>query len=255
MLAKTTCALKTQVIHLGTLRVDAFEMIMGVPESMIRERHQIDEHGQMRIGMNALIVDSNDRVVLFDPGCATFLSRSLADTYDLVMEQSLEEAIRDAGYDMDQVTDVVFTHLHFDHGSGAFLRVQGGIVKAFPNARYVVSKAQLDHIGSLDSEAQGSFFHKLLRFAGELTWAGDWQAEGIRFFTSHGHTRHMLVPVIETSERTLLYASDLVPMQLQLQPGANSYYDEDKSLLEREKKEILDSLDSATEIIYYHEPV
>jgi len=253
-MTKTPYALRTHVIHLGTLKVDAFEMIMGIPEALIRERYEINDHGYMRIGMHALIVDTGHRVILFDPGCATFLSRSLAETYDLVMEQSLESTIRDAGYGMDQVTDVVFTHLHFDHGSGAFQRVRGGIVKAFPNARYVVSKAQLDHIGSLDREAQGSFFHKLLRFAGELTWAEDWHTDGIRFFTSHGHTRHMLVPVVETGDRTLLYATDLVPMQIHMQPGASSYYDEDKSLLEKERREIPGNLDPGTEIIYYHEP-
>lgn len=229
-------------------------MIMGVPGSVIRESYKIDVEGHMRIGMNGLIVDTGARVVLFDPGCATFLSRSLAETYDLVMDRSLEDALEDAGYAMDQVTDVVFTHLHFDHGSGAFLRVQGGIVKAFPNARYVVNKAQLDHIGSLDKEEQGSFFHKLLRFAGELSWTDNWHAEGIQFFTSHGHTKHMLVPVIGTGEQTLLYATDLVPMQLHMHPGAVSYYDEDKPLLVKERREILDRMEPNARIIFYHEP-
>lgn len=247
--------MKTKVIPLGTLKVNAFEMIMGVPESRVRAHYRIDEQGSTRIGMNALLVDTGSRVVLFDPGCATFLSRSLAETYNLVMDKSLEDVIRDAGYEMGQVTDVVFTHLHFDHGSGAFLRIPGGIVKAFPNARYVVSRAQLDYIGSLGREEQSSFFHKLLRFAGELTWIDAWQVKGIRFFTSHGHTRHMLVPVIDTGEQTLLYATDLVPMQLHMQPGATSYYDEDKPLLEKERQEIFDRLATGTEIIFYHEPV
>jgi glyoxylase-like metal-dependent hydrolase (beta-lactamase superfamily II) len=230
-------------------------MIQGIPEAVVGRFYSTDNGGKTRIAMNGLIADSGDRIVCFDPGCATFLSRSLAEEYDLVMEQSLEEAIKDAGYAMHEVTDVVLTHLHFDHGSGAFLRVQGGIVKAFPNARYVVSKSQLDHIGSLDREAQGSFFHKLLRFAGELTWAEDWEMEGIRFLVSHGHTKHMLVPVLDAGDRDVLYATDLVPMKLHMQPGATSYYDEDKPLLVKEREEILNRVGPGAEIIFYHEPM
>ncbi|MCF8352136.1 MAG: MBL fold metallo-hydrolase, partial [Bacteroidales bacterium] len=144
--------------------------------------------------MNGLIVETGDRVVLFDPGCATFLSKSLAETYDLVMEQPLTAIVAEAGYRPEAITDVLFTHLHFDHGSGAFLRIPGGIVKAFINARYVVSRKQLEAIEKLPALESSSFFHKLLRFAGELYYLDEWQAEGIRFFVSHGHTDHMVVP-------------------------------------------------------------
>jgi glyoxylase-like metal-dependent hydrolase (beta-lactamase superfamily II) len=140
--------MKIQSLHLGTLRVNAFEMIMGVPEELVRERYEVDANNQMRIGMHGLIVETGDRVILFDPGCATFLSKSLADTYDLVMERPLTAVVAGAGYRPEEITDVLFTHLHFDHGSGAFLRIPGGIVKAFPNARYVVSRKQLGVVGA-----------------------------------------------------------------------------------------------------------
>ncbi len=87
-----------QVLHLGTLRVNAFEMIMGVPEERIREQYNPDGNNQMRIGMNGLIVEAGDRVIFFDPGCATFLSKSLAETYDLVMDQPLTAIVAEAGY-------------------------------------------------------------------------------------------------------------------------------------------------------------
>ena len=245
---------KTTVIDLGTIRVDACEMIMGIPEAVIQEQYRIDARGQMRLGMNGLIVETKNRVVLFDPGCATFMSRSLAEEYDLVMDKSLKEVIGDAGYAMDEITDVVFTHLHFDHGSGAFLRIQGGIIKAFPEARYVVSKQQLDHIATLGKESQNSFFHKLLRFAADLVWAEEWGVEGIEFRISDGHTCDMLVPVIDMGDHQILYATDLIPTRLHLVAEAVSYYDEDKELLKTEKKKIIENMDPGTEFIFYHEP-
>jgi glyoxylase-like metal-dependent hydrolase (beta-lactamase superfamily II) len=244
--------MKILPLNLGTLRVNAFEMIMGVPEELVRARYDVDENNQMRIGMNGLIVETGDRVILFDPGCATFLSKSLAETYDLVMEQPLTEIVAEAGYRPEEITDVVFTHLHFDHGSGAFLRIPGGIVKAFPNARYVVSRRQLEAIEKMPAGEQGSFFHKLLRFAGELTYLEDWQAEGIRFFVSHGHTDHMVVPIIDAGDHDVVFATDLMPMKIFMEPGAYSYYDFAVELLEAERKQLFSSLKPNPEVIWYH---
>jgi glyoxylase-like metal-dependent hydrolase (beta-lactamase superfamily II) len=245
--------MKIQSLHLGTLKVNAFEMIMGVPEELVRERYTVDANNQMRIGMNGLLVETGGRVILFDPGCATFLSKSLAETYDLVMEQPLTEIVAEAGYLPEEITDVIFTHLHFDHGSGAFLRIPGGIVKAFSNARYVVSRKQLEAIEKMPAGEQSSFFHKLLRFAGDISYLEEWQAEGIRFFTSHGHTDHMVVPIIDAGDHDIVFASDLLPMKIFMEPGAFSYYDVAVPLLEAERKKLFSLLRPDFEIIWYHE--
>lgn len=242
-----------QSLHFGTLKVNAFEMIMGVSEELVRKRYDVDANNQMRIGMNGLIVETGERVILFDPGCATFLSKSLAETYDLVMEQPLTDTVAEAGYRPEDITDVVFTHLHFDHGSGAFLRIPGGIVKAFPNARYVVSRKQLEAIEKMAAGEQGSFFHKLLRFAGELSYMEEWQAEGIRFFVSHGHTDHMAIPIIDAGDHDVVFATDLLPMKIFMEPGAYSYYDVAVPLLEAERKQLFSSVSPDPEIVWYHE--
>jgi len=245
--------MKIQSLHLGTIRVNAFEMIMGVPETLVRERYTVDANNQMRIGMNGLLVETGDRVVLFDPGCATFLSKSLAETYDLLMEQPLTTIVAEAGYRPEEITDVLFTHLHFDHGSGAFLRIPGGIVKAFPNARYVVSRKQLSAIEKLPASESSSFFHKLLRFTGGISYLEDWQAEGIRFFVSHGHTDHMVVPIIDAGDHDVVFATDLLPMKVFTEPGAYSCYDVAVPLLAAERKQLFSSLRPDPEIIWYHE--
>jgi glyoxylase-like metal-dependent hydrolase (beta-lactamase superfamily II) len=242
-----------KVLHLGTLRVNAFEMNMGVPEELIRAQYNVDSNNQIRIGMNGLIVETGDRVIFFDPGCATFLSKSLAETYDLVMDQPLAAIVAEAGYRPEAITDVVFTHLHFDHGSGAFLRIPGGIVKAFPNARYVVSRKQLEAIDKMPESERSSFFHKLLRFAGELSYLEAWQADGVRFFVSHGHTPHMVVPIIDAGDHEVVFATDLLPMKIFMEPGAYSYYDAAVELLDSERKQLFSMLGPDPEIIWYHE--
>lgn len=246
--------MKFSVIDLGTLRVNAFEMIMGVPEDLIREQYKVDEQDQMRIGMNGMIVEDGDKIIMIDPGTATFLPKSLEELYDLKMEYSLEEVVNRAGYDVGEITDVLFTHLHFDHGSGALKRIIGGIKPVFPNARHVVSKLQLEYIQKESRAERNTFFDKLLRYVGEVTYFEDWKTDQIRFARSHGHTGHMLVPILPDSDHDILYATDLIPMKLHNRKGAWSYYDVNRELLEKEKEEILGSLQSGSEIIYFHEP-
>lgn len=246
--------MKYTILNLGTLRVNAFEMIMGVPEELIREHYQVDDDNQMRIGMNGMIVEDGDRVIMIDPGTATFLPKSLEQLYDMNMEHSLEGAVKLAGYDTEQITDVLFTHLHFDHGSGALQRVIGGIVPVFSKARHVVSKLHLDYITKESKEEPNSFFNKLLRFVGELTYFEEWETQDLRFEISSGHTGNMIIPVISGPDHDILYATDLIPMKLHIRAGAWSYYDRDKELLQIEKERILKSLRPGSEIVYYHEP-
>lgn len=241
------------ILDLGTLRVNAFEMIMGVPEDMIREQYKVDEQDQMRIGMNGMIVEDGDKVIMIDPGTATFLPKSLEELYDLKMEYSLEEVVNQAGYDVGEITDVLFTHLHFDHGSGALKRIIGGINPVFPNARHVVSKLHLEYIQNESKAERNSFFEKLLRYVGEVTYFEEWECESIRFVRSHGHTGQMLVPVIADIDHDILYATDLIPMKLHNRKEAWSYYDVDKELLEKEREGVLRSLRPGYEIVYYHE--
>lgn len=245
--------MKHTILELGTLRVKAMEMIMGVDEEVVREYYNVDSSGFMRIALNALLLEHADRLLLIDPGCATFLPRSLAEEYDLHMRRSVEEEIVAAGYSAGQVSDVLFTHLHFDHGSGALQRIIGGIEPVFANARFVVSRDQLSYIEKQTKEEQNSFFHKLLRYIDNITYFEDWSFDGVDFYVSHGHTNNMIVPLLHSDDHDILFASDLIPMKLHMQEGAWSYYDNDKEVLQKEKDKILSSLKPGSEIIYFHE--
>ena len=60
--------MKYSIVDLGTLKVNAFEMIMGVSEDLIREHYEVDDQKQTRIGMQGLIVETGSKIIFFDPG-------------------------------------------------------------------------------------------------------------------------------------------------------------------------------------------
>jgi glyoxylase-like metal-dependent hydrolase (beta-lactamase superfamily II) len=229
-------------------------MIRGIPPEKMMDQYPVDTHGHMKIGMNSLLVAHDERLVLIDPGCGDFLPKRILDDYGLEMPHKPEELLGQEGYEEDDVTDVIFTHLHFDHGTAAFLRVPGKIKKRYGNARYWMSEAHYRYTMKPHNSERNSFFSFVFRYVNDVHWLEHWDADWMSFRTFNGHTRSMMIPEIAGKKYDLLFASDLLPMRLLINPGSYSYYDVDKELLLKEKKALLDSLDKPALAILYHEP-
>ena len=207
----------------------------------------------MRIAMNALLVEIGERKVLFDPGSADFLPVKLRREYGLEIPVTLEEGLLGAGIIPEQITDVVFTHLHFDHASGGFKRVPGNIVKRFPNARYHVLKEHYQYAVDPDPFEADSFCTGLFKYLDRIHWLEDWDPGWVEFKIFNGHTRGMVVPVIHTKEEKTYFMSDLVPMEIFLDPEVWCGYDLESNLLLREKQDFLDQAEQGSRLILFHD--
>jgi glyoxylase-like metal-dependent hydrolase (beta-lactamase superfamily II) len=243
-------------IPCGTVVVRTDEMFNHLPSERIRCYYRVGATNELRIPMNALLIASGDQAVLIDPGCAEFLPKRFLESYGLNIERPMEEMIARAGFHPEQVTDVIFTHLHFDHGSGAFLREPGRITKRFPKARYHVLKSHYVYARKPHPGESGSFFCTFLKYVDEIHWLEEWpKNHWISFRVFHGHTKWMVVPEILFNGRRVYYLSDLIPMELFLEPDVNSGYDIDPELAVREKVDFLEGLERESELIFFHDPL
>ena len=230
-------------------------MIKTLSADQIRDKYHIDSEGYMKLSMNALVVEEGNRVVLMDPGCADFLPSRLVKEYGLVVSNSIEEQLTILGYESNQVTDVLFTHLHFDHGSGAFIRVPGKIMKRFPQAKYHVLKEHFKYARKPNSKESNSFFSSFFKYVDTVCWLEDWEYEWITFKIFHGHTRNMVVPIIKTSGMDTCYVTDLIPMVSFMKPGVISSYDLEPELANKEKMDFLAGLCSPSRLVFFHDPL
>lgn len=230
-------------------------MIQPSTTDRLREHYDIDTKGYMKLSMNALLVSLVDRVVLIDPGCADFLPARLASEYGLEIMETIEEQLDKVGYNVNDLTDVIFTHLHFDHGSGAFLRVPGKIVKRFPQAKYHVLKEHFEYAVNATQKESNTFFTSFLKYLDRIYWLEDWKEDWITFRIFNGHTRGMVIPVIKTSGGDTCYVTDLIPLELFLESGVYSGYDFDPELAKRDKLEFLEELNHSTRLILFHDPL
>ena len=96
----------------------------------IKHEEQLDPHGRLEFTLGGFLVRTGDRVILVDAGAGTI------DTGQYKGGQLLD-SLGKYGVSPDDVTDVIFTHLHFDHVGWA--TAKGEVV--FRNATYRVHEA------------------------------------------------------------------------------------------------------------------
>ena len=245
--------MEVRVVPCGYLKVQATEMVKPWTKEEIRSRYQVDKDGNMRLAMNALLVEEGDSKVLIDPGTADFLPARLKREYGFELPLTLEEVLGNMHVDPESITDVLFTHLHFDHGSGAFKRVPGNIVKRFPHARYHVLKAHYQYAQRPEQVEAGSFSTVLLRRLDRIYWLEDWSRGWITFEVFHGHTRSMVVPVIHSAEERVYFMSDLLPLEIFLHAETWCGYDLDPELQRREKAQFLKELRPGSRLVFFHD--
>ncbi|RPI45120.1 MAG: MBL fold metallo-hydrolase [Bacteroidetes bacterium] len=247
--------METRVLSFGSLMVSAAEMFNGLLPDRIRKYYKLDPGGNLRIGMNGMLVEAGERVVLFDPGCADFLPSRFAEAYGLQIPVPVDEVIKKSGYSPERVTDVIFTHLHYDHGTGAFRRVPGKIVKRFTNAAYHVLKEHYSYASSPRKVEKNSFFFSFFRNVDRLCWLEDWEGTWMQFRVYDGHTERMVVPSVQTPHGKIHYVSDLVPMEIFLEPDVSSVYDLDPQQAIRDKLDFLGRVEKPAKLILYHDLV
>lgn len=229
-------------------------MIQNIGAERIKTQYSVDDSGYMKIAMNALLIAHGGRVVLIDPGCGDFLPKRILDDYGLEIPLPPEELLMRAGYAETDITDVVFTHLHFDHGTAAFKRVPGNIIKRYEKAKYWVSEMHYNYAMKPVESEKNSFFAFVFRYMDAINWLENWDGDWLRFGAFHGHTKGMVVPRISGADCDLVFASDLLPLKILTEQESYSFYDIDSGLQMKEKEHFLRSLERPTLVLHYHEP-
>lgn len=189
-----------------------------VPRTLWGKLVDADDHNLIKITTRCLLVDDGNRRILFDTGMGRKQSEKYYGFRHLFGDQNLESSLREHGYSKDDITDVVFTHLHDDHCGGAVKPDEdGNPVPVFTNAMHWCSRAQWDWANNPNKREIGSFFKvnfTSLMESGRMTLI---EKEGtftdqITFRIMNGHTVGMIVPVINSGGKTIVFAADFIPL-------------------------------------------
>lgn len=188
-----------------------------VPKPLWEKRIPADERNRITLAMRCLLIVGDNRIILVDTGIGNKHDAKFADIFGIDHEHSsLENSLRQSGYEPEDVTDVILTHLHFDHCGGATRREGESIVPAFQNARYHVQRDHWEWAMNPNPRERASFLRENfepLAAANRISLldGGGRLADGIELLVVNGHTRAMQLVKVFDDSTTLLFAADLVP--------------------------------------------
>lgn len=214
--------MKIHVINTGFFKLDGGAMFGVVPKSLWQKTNPADENNMCTWALRCLLIEDGKRLMLIDAGIGDKQSEKFFSHYHLQGNDTLLGSIRKAGFHEDEVTDVILTHLHFDHCGGAIAwnNKKDGYRPVFKNAVYwsnadhwlwatqpnVREKASFLAENILPIQESGQL--KFIERTGSLT--KDVFPNMDMLFVD-GHTDSMMIPHISYQGKTLVYMADLLP--------------------------------------------
>lgn len=250
-------------IETGRFGLDGGAMFGIIPKPLWEQRIPADARNRIPLHMRCLLLQGDDRCILIDNGLGETYSDKFADIYAVDHEfATLEGSLANVGVSPEDVTDVILTHLHFDHCGGSTRRGANGEMElVFPNAPHYVQRAHWDWAQSPNVREKGSFLDENLsplEASGQLRFTeGEEELfPGITVHPVNGHTEaQQIVKISDGGENTLVYVADLLPTTAHLAPAWNMAYDVRPLVTIDEKIEFLDeAADNDWDLFFEHDP-
>ena len=213
--------MKIHTLDTGLFKLDGGAMFGVVPRSMWQKLNPPDANNMCTWAMRCLLVEDGNRLLLIDNGIGDKQDEKFRGHFYLHGDDTLEGSLRRLGYTSADVTDVLLTHLHFDHCGGSVVRrPDGKLETAFANATYWSNEAHWGWATHPNAREKASFLRENIlpiQESGQLRFIDPAlgvpaelpQLSSIVF--ADGHTEKMMVPVLQYKGRTLAYMADLLP--------------------------------------------
>lgn len=245
----------------GQVRFDGGAMFGIVPKPLWEKQIPADSLNRIPIGLRCLLAEGHDRRVLIDTGVGDRWDARQREIYGMTRRAGeLLTQLDEAGIARESITDVVLTHLHFDHAGGACLDADG-LVPTFPRATYWVQRQQWDWAQHPSDRDRGSFREEdfaPLESTGRLELV-DGQQEimpGLRVIPVSGHTPGQQVPEFHTDDGTLVFLADFIPSRAHIHLPWIAGYDLNPLLTLSEKREFLSrAAGDGYLLVFQHETV
>ncbi len=213
-----------KTIDTGPFKLDGGAMFGVVPKTLWQRTNPADDRNLCAWALRNLLIETHDadgkpRLVLVDTGAGDKQDARFFGFYDLPNGKTLTQTIQDAGYSLNDITDVLLTHLHFDHAGGAVRwadTTRTRLVPTFPNARYWCHSGQWQWAVQPNPRERATYLRENfmpLQESGQLRFTDQdsFNIPTIDLLYVDGHTEKMILPKLTVQDKTLLFCADLVP--------------------------------------------
>ncbi len=233
-------------IETGVFGLDGGAMFGIVPRSLWCKLNTPDEENRIELALRALLIMGDNRNILVDTGVGSKLTEKQKKIYRIDQEKdNLDASLKRFNLETKDITDVILTHLHFDHAGGATSIEEGEHTLTFPNATYYVQKANYEWALNPSDKDRGSYLLENFVPVAERGRLETLGGEGeiftqIEVMVSNGHTTGMQLVKVSDGTQTLVYCSDLIPTVHHVRIPYIASYDNHPLKTIDEKKKLLE---------------
>ena len=241
--------------------LDGGAMFGIIPKPVWEKKVSADELNRVNMVTRSLLLVSDEKKILIDTGNGTKWEEKYKQIYDINTDQyNIEKSLGKYGFSSEQITDVICTHMHFDHIGGNTKIKSGEVVPTFPNAKYWISEENWKLANHPSQKDAGSFIENDWKVLAEnqmieIIDGREPFIEGIETFVTHGHTPGLLHPIVSDGSNKLFYGADIFPMVAHIPIPWVMAYDVQPVVTMEEKQKLLQKMEREDWILFFeHDP-
>jgi glyoxylase-like metal-dependent hydrolase (beta-lactamase superfamily II) len=263
--------MKLHPIHAGNFKLDGGAMFGVVPKTLWSKTNPADELNMCTWATRCLLIEDGNRLILIDNGLGDKQDAKFFSRYYLQGDHSLKNSFAQAGFSFDDVTDMVISHLHFDHCGGSIKhnKEKTGFETTFKNATYWSNTDHWEWATKPNSREAASFLTENIipiQESGQLKWIEGKRSEtegtneyidskqlgeNISIMLVRGHTDAMMLPHINYKGKTIVYVADLIPSVGHIPLQYVCGYDTRPLITLSEKKQFLNTAAEKEFILFF----
>ncbi len=250
-------------IDAGYFKLDGGAMFGVVPKTFWHKLIPADQNNLCSWAMRCLLIENGKQLILIDTGMGNKQDAKWQSYYYRHGEGELVKSIRAKGYSENEVTDVILSHLHFDHCGGAvkWNEDKTKFEMTFPNAKYWSHSEHFHAAIHPNQREKATFFNDNIlpiQQAGQLFFVDkvlEKPFQNIEFLLADGHTEKMLMPKISYLNKQVLFIADTLPSHAHIPVPYVMGYDINPLITMKEKESLLNqAVDNEWVIFFDHDP-
>ena len=256
--------MKLYSINTGFFKLDGGAMFGVVPKSIWTKLNPSDENNLCSWALRCLLIEDEGRLILIDNGIGDKQDAKFFGHYYLHGDETLDSSLAKYGFHRDDITDVILSHLHFDHCGGSINKEGDKLVPAFKNAVYWSNERHWKWATEPNDREKASFLSENIlpiKSSGQLKMVPmpEWNTSefspniDVRFV--HGHTDAMMIPQIRYKDKTVVFMADLLPAAAHIPLPYIMAYDMFPLTTLQEKKTFLHEAQENEYVLFFeHDP-
>ncbi len=203
-------------VETGNFKLDGGAMFGVVPKAIWEKTNPADSNNLCNWAMRCMLIEDGNRLILVDTGIGDKQDEKFFSHFHLNGDASLEKSLAKLGFHSNDITDVLITHLHFDHVGGAVKRNSDKFTLTFPNAQYWSNQKHWDWALNPNPREKASFLQENMmpiQQFGHLNFieTGKELGEKIELLMVDGHTEQQMIPIINYRGTRIVFCADLIP--------------------------------------------